>query len=216
MKIIFLSVFLCITPCFANEPNEPYEPNDQSNDYYDPVEVRLILIEERIEQLEWRIVQLEASSEDSEANDMSMTRNDPLDPNKNALRLERAQKKIQEAKNAIILAETKIKSLPRPPSGDRFLEEKLNILNEKWKILTQIEANYKIIIRFAKKNPELSIDILSIQKSNIECQNRKKQVEIDKQRIIDILQKKANANRGLNKIAPSRVRYREIRTIRNP
>ncbi len=168
------------------------------------MEARLIALDERLDALEDRIIQLESGSLDSESNDVKCATGVSKDPNKIALRIERAKKQIQDSQTAIILAQTNIESLPSPPRPS--LEDKLKILDDQWKLLTQIEVNYQKIIRCAKKNPELAVDTISIQKSIVECQNQKKQVELDKQRILDIMQRNANAYHNRAKTAPVNVK----------
>jgi len=117
----------------------------------------------------------------------------PEDENKDALRVERMSKKIQEMEDAIELDETHINVLPSiccpltkncPPPGlrrDEELQKALEIATKKWQFLADQERNYMKMIQYAEKYTDLGIDVMDMKKNLIECQGRKKIVELVKE-----------------------------------
>jgi len=180
---IFLIAVLsmAVIPCFSDEPNAPLNTDNNS------IESRIIALELRIIELETRIAQLESRRP------AAAPRPNPVPqaaPDLDALRLERSQKQIQDARDDIKIARASIRTMPYPPfpTTQEYLETATKI----WKLYSEIEDSYQKIIRFAEKNPELKVDIVSVKKDLAICLNDKRQIEIEKERIKDWIQAHKN------------------------
>jgi hypothetical protein len=166
-RLILLFGFLfaiSILPLLAKQSNIS-EPN------YPAIETRLLAMEKRLDALEQRVNQLEKPQ-----------RPFPkllTDPNKDALRTERFNKQIQEARNTIESVKKQIKALPWPDKP----EDRLEVTNKKWDLFSNQEMNYLKIIRLAERNPDLGVGIKNEKKELIECQDSKKKTELEKQRL---------------------------------
>ncbi len=122
-------------------------------------------------------------------NNSTTTPNLPADENKNALRVERLSKKIQEMNDTIELDNKRIKTLPLiccpftkycPPPGlrrDEELDKALQTATKKWTLLAEQERNYKNIINLAEKNHDLGVNVMDMKKKLIECQGREEEVK---------------------------------------
>jgi hypothetical protein len=164
-RFILLLGFLfviSILPLLAKESNIS-EPK------YQAIENRLLAIEKRLDVLEQRVDLLE-----------KFQRPIPKflkDPDK-------LNKQIQEARNAIELAKKQIEALPWPDKP----EDKLEALNERWKLLSSQEINYLKIIRIAERNPDLGVDVTNEKKGLIECQGNKERIELEKQHLQETIE----------------------------
>lgn len=166
-KILPVIVLLAVNfTCLGDEPNNAINSDNNS------IDARLISLESRISELEDRIAQLESRRPRPALQDP----NAAADPVRDALRIERAKKQIQDANNAISLTERQLKSIPHHQNPD--LQDRINLLLDKVDLLKDIEANYQKIIRCIEKNPDLGIDITAMKNKLIECQGAKKTNEL--------------------------------------
>lgn len=171
-RLILLLVFLfviSILPLLAKESNI-------SELNYQALETRLLAIEARLDVLEQRVSQLE--------NPRRPIFKPSMDPNKGTLLTERLNKQIQEARNTIELAKKQIEALPRPDKP----EDQLEIINKKWKLLSSQEIGYLKIIRLAERNPDLGVNVTNEKKELTKCQDIKREIELEKQRLQEIIE----------------------------
>jgi len=153
-------------PCFGVEPNNAI--NSDSNS----IEARLVILESRISELESRIAQLESRR----PGPVPQGPNAVADPARDALRIERAKKQIQDADNAISLTERQLQNIPHHQNPD--LQDRINYLLDKIDLLKDIETNYQKKIRCIEKTPELGLDIAAVKNKLLDCQGTKKNAEI--------------------------------------
>lgn len=171
-RLVLLFGFLfviSILPLLAKESNIS-EPN------YQAIENRLLAIEKRLDVLEQRVNQLE--------NRRRPIPNLSTDTNKDAFRTERLNKQIQEARNTVETARKQIEALPWPDKP----EDQLEAINKRWKLLSNQEIGYLKIIRLAERNPDLGVDVTNEKKELIECQGIKKRIELEKQRLQEMIE----------------------------
>ncbi|MDD5327428.1 MAG: hypothetical protein PHY02_06390 [Phycisphaerae bacterium] len=179
----------------VNEPNTPEELEDRVAELEGRVE-ELEQLEDQVEELKQRIDQLEDDgSEDTSDNnstgERSARRAQP-DADREALRIERANKKLDAARDAVKLARNKISSLPS--TYGKSLEDKLEIVKDKWQLFANLERNLSSIVYIAKRNSDLGIDVIAAKRELDECRGDKKNAEMEKQdlrkRISDSKRKK--------------------------
>jgi hypothetical protein len=212
--ILFTALLLAIfflLPLVA----EQMESNDLETNVAEPniigtgkptAEMRLLALEKRVDVLEQRVNQLERPRAKQSAVEL------PADPDKDKLRKDRLNKQIQEARDAIEIAEAEIDSLPGVPSlvdvpirywlswlddphnrrrVQKMLEDRdcddfedmLEIVKRKRKLLSGEEDNYLRIARYAEKNPDLGIDVVNAKRDVARCQNSKKETDLLMERV---------------------------------
>jgi len=205
-RLILLVGFLfviSILPLLA-EQSDISEPN------YPAIEIRLLALEERLDAIEQRINQLEKPPRQRPISTL------PTDPNKDALRIERLNKLIQEARDAIELIKTQIENLPFENENlpfenltgeyrlraierewrsisDQELKDRLEATQNKFRLLADEELKYLKIVQWAERNPDLGVDVMDVKKDLIECQGDKKKTNLEiwyLQRIIEDRKKK--------------------------
>ena len=105
---IFCVVFLLIviTPCIADDPNNPVTIN------YNSYEARIRELEDKIIELENRIAELESKRPALPARGPGPTSSTNNDPNKDSLRIERSTKAVKESQDLLELYEEQLKKLP--------------------------------------------------------------------------------------------------------
>jgi cell division septum initiation protein DivIVA len=209
---IFLVVILLAAGflCFGTEPNN--EPNS----IFNPVEAQMLALEKRLDALEQRVNRLELRRtpptlpanetpkvEGEQKRSRQTDPTSPADVNRDALRVERLRKQIQDATNAIELADTRIENLPPIPILFRIdcdprmgwgkihyrlhpdevseITKALEIAKEKYQLLSDQESNLKKILQLGEKYSDLGVDIMDTKKTLIECQGRKEKAEQDKE-----------------------------------
>jgi hypothetical protein len=214
-RLILFTAFLLAIFFFLPLVAEQMESNDLETNVAESdiaetnsttTEMRLLALEERVDALEQRVNQLEGPRARRPAPEL------PADPDKDGLRKDRLNKQIQEARDAIEIAEAEIDSLPGVPSlvdvpirywlnwlddpynrrrirkmiEDRDckdFEDMLEIVKRKRKLLTIEEENYLKIARYAEKNPDLGIDVVNAKKDVARCQNSKKETDLLMERV---------------------------------
>jgi TPR repeat protein len=129
------------------------------------------------------------------ANNNSTTQpNLPTDANKDASRVERLSKNIQEMKNTIELNKKRIGTLPSVfctehnwPRADE-LDKALQTATKKYQLLADQEKNYKNIINLAERYHDLGVNVMDMKKKLIEYQGQKEEVESVEQCLRDRIQ----------------------------
>jgi chromosome segregation ATPase len=171
LVIVLLVIFL-IQLLADSEPNYP------------AIEVRMLALEEKVAALEQRINQLENSGYSPLE---SPTDSNDADSNDAKLDCVRASKQIQDARDSIELIKQQIQSLDgidtKTAENDREVDSKL------YKLTVDLERNYSKIIHLAEKCPDLGIDIMKAKKVLIECQARKREMEMKRKYLQDKIQK---------------------------
>jgi hypothetical protein len=202
-KIFFVVILLAAGPlCFGTEPNDSPDINCIS------LMERIAALEQRLSALEDRISQIETRRPTPVPKNPNIAPGSPVDPNKDALRIERLNKQIQDAKNAIELDEGRIQSLPPQYfSGGLYklrqkdvpeLMRSLDTAKENCKLLSNQERNYNKILQLVKKNPDLGLDAIEAEQKLIECQGRNKKADQNLERIRALIE----YNRELFNIVP--------------
>jgi DNA repair exonuclease SbcCD ATPase subunit len=176
-------------------PAEQKDPNI-AGPVFSAIELRISIIEERLDAFEQRLDQLENPRRRSVSNI-------PAESDKDALRIERLNKQIQEARDAIELIEKQIEALPSPIKLE--LEDNLKIATEKWQLLAEQELNFLKIIRLAEKCPALGIDVITAKKDLIECQGLKRETGLKRDQLWEQIQNKKIIN-----TVPEKKPYRNI------
>jgi hypothetical protein len=188
-KILFAIALLTIGfLCFSDEPN------DSLNSDYSPIEARIMALEDHLVALEDRIVSLELYRFVSSLDDSNDTPLSPADPNKNALRIKRMLKQIQEIKAEIVLNEGRIIVFPPQYVMEGFrrctadeLNRILKAAKENRDSLLANEARYKKILQIVERNPDLGLNVTDARRQLIDCQDRKKQADDNLDRVRELI-----------------------------
>jgi hypothetical protein len=169
-KIFFVVILLAASHlCLGTEPNDSPDVNAIS------LMERITALEQRIADLEDRISQIETRRPTPAPMNPNITPGSPVDPNKDAIRIERSKKTTKEAYDLIALNETRLKNLAGHYSSSS--EDQLNRVMDELELLNDIERSYKTIMRYAAANPELGIDHMKIEKKLIELTGKIKTAE---------------------------------------
>ena len=194
---LLVAVLSMAVPCLGDEPNNAINSDNGS------LEARLIVLEKRLDIAERKLARLDllhpAGTMVSPVSSPSGTAVPPIstseEPNRDALRVERAEKQLKELRSAIAIAKPTLPQYPytNPRLHGYSTEEDLKYFTETWVNLTKQEERYEKILALAKKNPELNIDVSKTQRELSECQQVKKQVEIDKDQIRKALEERHQA-----------------------
>lgn len=195
-KTLLIVILLIVGfPCLGDEPNNAINVDNNS------IEARLTAIEKRLDAIEKRLNRIEFQRIPAQA-----------EPNKDPLRIERAEKQLSELKKAIEINKVSIPRYPYLPR-ERFgynLEDELKVAIKEWDAVAKQEDNYEKVLRLDEKNPELDIDVVAIKKSLTECREIKQHVESEKKRIRELIQEKRDMDnqRNRNQNDPVPVRRR--------